>query len=94
MDASNTIPKQTFREVVGAGGYFKAPNLRIYVRLVQPCFRGYMGACFPTEMRTIVTGLFPREGMDCFSCVVLIDSDPFYSSLKVKLLKLFKFLNF
>ena len=30
-----------------------------------------------------MTGLFPREGTGGCSCVVLIYSDPFYSSLKV-----------
>ena len=29
MDASNTIKKQTFLAVDGAGGYFKPKNLRI-----------------------------------------------------------------
>ena len=61
----------------------KDPNLRIYVRWGHPCFRGSMGACVPLEMRTLVTGLFPREGTGGCYCVVLIYSDPFYSSLKV-----------
>ena len=83
MDARNTITEQTFLAVVGAGRYFKLPNLMIYVRGDHPCFRGSMGACVPIEIRNEVTGLFPREGTGGCSCVVLIYSDPSYSSLKV-----------
>ena len=90
MDASNTIPYKTFLVVVGEGGYFKPPNSKMYVRWGHPGFWGSMGACVPIEMRTHMIGLFPREGTGCCSCVVLIYSDPFYSSLKVKSGKCFK----
>ena len=76
--------------VIGAGRYFKPPNLRIYVRRDQPCLRGSMGACFPIEEWTLVIGLFPREGTRGCSCVVLIYSDPYYSSLKVVYNEIYK----
>ena len=81
MDASNTIMKQTFLAVVGAGRYFKPPNSKIYERWVQPCLRGSMGACVPIKMWTFVTGLFPRKGTGGCSCVVIIYLNHFYSSL-------------
>ena len=83
MDASKTIMKQTFLTVVGAWVFAKPPNMRKSVRWGHPGLRGSMGACVPFEIWTYVTGLFPREGTGCCSCVVLIISDPFYSSLKV-----------
>jgi hypothetical protein len=43
-----------------------------------------MGACVPFEVWNHAIGLFPREGIGSCSCVVLIYSDPFYSSLKVR----------
>ena len=65
MDASNTITKQTFLLVVESEVISKDPKTRIYVRWVHPCFRGMKGACVQLEKRTLVTGLFPREGTRC-----------------------------
>ena len=87
MDSSYTIMKQTFWAVVGAGVFLNPPNWKIYVRWGHPGLRGSMGAWVPFEMWTYVTGLFPREGSGCCSCVVLFYSDPFYSSLKVQITK-------
>ena len=84
MDGSNTKMKQTFLAVVGAGVFSKPPYLRNTVRWRHPYHKGSMGACVPIEMRTHMIGMFPRERIGCCSCFVLIYSDPFYSSLKVR----------
>jgi hypothetical protein len=76
MDASNTIPYMTFLVVVEPEVISKDPKMRIYERRGHPCFRGTTGACVPLEIRTLVTGLFSREGIGGFCSLVLIYSHP------------------